>query len=77
MGRLRRARETGCPPPLTRRPPRALLRCPQVLTTSDANGSGRIVVPKVRWGGAAQNYDGYGRSAGQNNTTYFVTNVAF
>ena len=31
----------------------------------------------TEFNGAAQNYDGYGRSAGQNNTTYFVTNVAF
>jgi len=31
----------------------------------------------TEFNGAAQNYDGNGRSAGQNNTTYFVTNVAF
>ena len=31
----------------------------------------------TQFNGATTNYDGYGRSAGQNNTTYFVTNINF
>jgi len=31
----------------------------------------------TQFNGATTNYDGFGRNAGQNNTTYFVTNINF